>query len=122
MTKKRPPIPKGILDDLLVRCRHSCCICETFGVSVHHIDGNPENNEEDNLIPVCGTCAERAHIKYPAATRIHGISEDQLKLYKKNWIAKCASNIPSLTLEVHDIKETMLQIKGSIEKLQERQA
>jgi len=120
LAKKRPPIPKDVEDRLLVSCKHSCCICERWGVEIHHIDGNPSNNQEDNLIPLCGHCAGLAHVDFPPAARIHGISPDQLKLYKKNWIEKCASKTPSNVPELNAIKETLLEIKGSIDKLGER--
>lgn len=39
--------------------------CETCGArpatSRHHIDGNPENNERENLAFLCRSCHQRGH-------------------------------------------------------------
>jgi hypothetical protein len=91
-----------------------------MGVEIHHIDGHPENNEEDNLIPLCGYCAKLAHVKFPAETRIHGLSVSQLKLYKKTWIEKCSSKTPFSGPEWAILNETLLKIDGKIDKLAER--
>ena len=119
MVKKRPKISQDTVDRLLVSCKHSCCICEKFGVEIHHIDGNPSNNQEDNLIPLCGSCAKWVHVKFSSEARIHGYSPEQLKIYKLNWIKKC-KNALSVVAELKDLKETLSDIKGSIKKLQER--
>lgn len=116
----RPRIPKAIEDKLLVDCKHRCCICGDLWVEIHHIDGNPRNNQEDNLIPLCGQCAKLVHVNFPSAARIHGFSQDQLKLYKKNWIEKCSSITPSMFNELGNLKAEMLELKGVIKKLQER--
>lgn len=39
-----------------------CTICEsTRDIEVHHVDGNPVNNDLENLIPVCGNCHKDIH-------------------------------------------------------------
>lgn len=119
MAKKRPPIPKAVEDKLLVSCKHSCCLCERFGVEIHHIDGNPSNNQEDNLIPLCGHCAGLAHVDFPPAARIHGISPDHLKLYKKNWIEKCASIPANIFTDISLLKEALMEVKGEIKRIRE---
>ena len=115
----RPAIPKDIEDNLLVSCQHRCCICGEFGVQIHHIDGDPTNNDESNLIPLCGTCSQKVHITFPPAARTHGISEDQLKIYKKNWIEKCSARSPITTAEYNELRESILEIKGEIKKIAE---
>jgi len=120
LPKKRPRIPNKTEDELLVKCKHSCCMCERFGVEVHHIDGNPSNNREDNLIPLCSNCANLAHVNFPPAARIHGISPAQLRLYKKNWIEKCNSLKPTIAVDdIRELKQTLSEIKGEIRKLQQ---
>jgi hypothetical protein len=51
-------------------------------VSIHHADGNPRNNNEDNLIPLCGNCHDRASKKIGLSREI---TPKQLLTYKKNW-------------------------------------
>jgi hypothetical protein len=117
LPKKRPRIPKKTADELLVKCKHSCCMCEKFGVEIHHIDGNPSNNREDNLIPLCSNCANFAHVDFPSAARTHGISQDQLRLYKKNWIEKCNSFNPTVADDIREVKQALSEIRGEIRKL-----
>lgn len=39
-----------------------CKICEsTDEIEVHHVDGNPANNQIDNLVPVCKDCHHKIH-------------------------------------------------------------
>jgi hypothetical protein len=118
LAKKRVPIPQETVDELLVSCKHGCCICEHFGVEIHHIDGNPANNEAENLIPLCGNCAKWVHVPFPAEARIQGYTQEQLRLYKKNWIEKC-SNTSKIVNDIQDLKETISVLKGTVEKLQE---
>lgn len=113
---RRPRIPKAIEDALLVSCQHRCCICQNFGVQIHHIDGDPTNNREDNLIPLCGQCSQIVHISFPAASRTHGITKRQLGLYKKNWIERCSSLKPTTFIHAREFKESLFQVKGVVGK------
>lgn len=121
LPKKRVPIPKKTSDELLVKCKHSCCICEKFGVEIHHIDGNPSNNRENNLIPLCSNCANMAHVNFPPAARMHGISPAQLRLYKKNWIDKCNSSPLSATIvdDIREIKQSVSELRGELKQLRQ---
>jgi len=43
---------------MLIRCRRYCCVCGKWcgsKITIHHIDGN-DDNSEDNGIPVCFDC------------------------------------------------------------------
>lgn len=31
------------------------------GLDIHHRDGNPQNNHENNLVPVCSECHHKIH-------------------------------------------------------------
>jgi len=63
--KKRKPIPRDVKRRLLLYTRYECCLCDkkisgegerTF----HHINGNPDDNRMDNLVPLCPNCHARA--------------------------------------------------------------
>lgn len=44
---------------------HKCCVCgEEKIVAVHHYDGNHNNNEPSNLVPLCPTHHCYIHSKY----------------------------------------------------------
>lgn len=76
--KKRLSVPQKLKDKILVEFNHSCVCCGAPYHEVHHIDGDPSNNAEDNLIVLCPNCHQ---------VRVHGksikITPEQLRLYKK---------------------------------------
>lgn len=44
---------------------HKCCVCgEEKIVAVHHYDGNHNNNEPSNLVPLCPTHHQYIHSRY----------------------------------------------------------
>jgi hypothetical protein len=67
---------------------HRCCICHEprKHVQIHHIDGNPSNNEWENLAVLCVDC-------HSLVTGDQGFgkkySEREVKLYKSNWEQQC---------------------------------
>ena len=76
MKKKRTTIPKPRKDKILVKFNHQCVVCSESLHEVHHIDEDPSNHDEDNLIVLCPNCHQG---------KVHGksirITADQLKLY-----------------------------------------
>ena len=60
---------------------HKCCICgEEKIVAVHHYDGNHNNNEVDNLIPLCPTHHCYIHSKYKDEI------QDKFDEYRKKFL------------------------------------
>ena len=56
MPKERIAIPKKTQRKLLVECGHKCSVhlCdEKTALEFHHINGNPSDNRESNLIVLC---------------------------------------------------------------------
>jgi hypothetical protein len=53
MAKTRVSIPKEIKEKVLKEFSHRCAICGADDPQIHHIDEDPSNNEQDNLIPLC---------------------------------------------------------------------
>ncbi|MFC2162996.1 HNH endonuclease [Candidatus Altiarchaeota archaeon] len=65
---KRIPIPHK-KKQAIHRTYKGCPICGKRTImEIHHIDGNPSNNDDRNLIPLCPTCHSNT-----------GIPKDQLK-------------------------------------------
>ena len=55
----RVPIPEEIRAKLFLWCARHCCFCGklcTTNIEIHHIDGDPSNNDIDNLVPLCFDC------------------------------------------------------------------
>jgi hypothetical protein len=63
--KKRIPISSSTRQKILLYCRHECCLCDTkvSGArekNIHHINGNPSDNDIENLILLCPNCHVKA--------------------------------------------------------------
>lgn len=82
--KNRKKIPHEIEAEILYINDRTCCICKhsTKGAQIHHIDGNPDNNDPNNLAVVCTEHHDEIH-KSGGFTK--GISPTLLKKYKRNW-------------------------------------
>lgn len=72
---RRVRVPEEIRAKLFLWCARHCCFCGkacTTNMVIHHVDGNPANNDEDNLIPVCFDChgeLERYNPDHPVGTK-----------------------------------------------------
>ena len=80
----RIPTPKDVEADVLFKANHTCSICNdpSIGVQVAHIDDNPSNNNEANLIVLCVNHHDKAHLKSPISK---SYTKQELKKYKNNW-------------------------------------
>lgn len=56
MSKQRVSIPKAVSEAVLKEYRHKCAMCGRHTPQLHHIDQNPSNNNDQNLIPLCPNC------------------------------------------------------------------
>ncbi len=56
MAKKRIDIPKKTRECVMSEYSHRCAICGTDNPHLHHIDEDPSNNDQTNLIPLCPNC------------------------------------------------------------------
>ena len=87
--KLRLPVPDDQSARLLFANRHTCCICREprHEVQEHHIDGDPANNEWDNLAVVCLNCHGRVTGK-PGFGR--KFSQEEVLTFKRDWESQCA--------------------------------
>lgn len=52
--KPRAKIPAEIQRIVKIEARHSCIVCKTgISLELHHIDGNRENNDPENIACIC---------------------------------------------------------------------
>jgi hypothetical protein len=56
LTLSRKAIPKHIRESVLQEFNHRCAVCGKERPQVHHIDENPSNNDQFNLLPLCPNC------------------------------------------------------------------
>jgi hypothetical protein len=63
---------------------HRCCICREAGkdVHLHHIDGNPSNNDPNNLAVLCLDCHGRV-TRRPGMGRAY--TPGEVRKYKRSW-------------------------------------
>ena len=115
--KKRVKIPYKDADELLVLCKHLCCICERPLVKIHHIDEDPSNNDLNNLIPLCGRCHDLVIAKVDSARYY---TKRQLEMYRIRHIEKY-NNFPSPSIldEIKEIKEMVYEHDAYITKWSE---
>ena len=81
------------------------------------MDENPSNNDESNLIPLCGYHEDMAHMSPPAGAGVQGITQSQLQLYKEEWIARCNSVNPAVFNDFQDLKAKVVKLEGEIKKI-----
>lgn len=51
--KKRKKIPPAIESEVMFKSDLQCCICQGKGDHIHHVDGDPSNNDINNLALLC---------------------------------------------------------------------
>src|SRR6516225_8235054 len=63
-TKMRIPIPDNVAAEVLFRQNRTCCVCQEPGkrLQIHHIDDDPSNNNQSNLVGLCFTCHDDTQI------------------------------------------------------------
>lgn len=110
---------------ILVRNRHSCCICAKDGLGkeivIHHIDGNPNNNKPSNLAVLCLMHASMADAGLKRGKLGTGkkLKPDEVSLFKKMWEKKTEIEInsPRKYLPLRERKQLELMYKYEINKI-----
>lgn len=62
MAKIKTKIPEPIAAEVMFRAHLLCCVCKKKGDHIHHIDGDPANNDINNLAYLCFTDHNEATI------------------------------------------------------------
>lgn len=84
---KRDKIPDKTATLVLFENRHICCVCnQPKHVVIHHIDGNKNNNEINNLAVVCSECHSRITGNEGLGRKF---TESEVRMYKETWESKC---------------------------------
>ena len=81
-------------------------------LQVHHIDGNPQNNDLENLIPLCASC----HLQIEKEARLHApYDETQLELFENQSYMQQMNNMRQSALEKYGLG--LKQKKEQIDKV-----
>lgn len=90
----RKKIPPKVSSELLVANRHACCVCQSKGVQIHHIDEDPSNNLIENLAALCLPCHDQASMQIGLSKKLRA---EEIRIYKTEWESKCAVDIEALS-------------------------
>lgn len=100
----RREFSKSVVESVLIKCRRYCCVCGQWcgqKIEIHHID-SPDDNSENNAIPVCFNChAEIGHYnaKHPKGKKY---SVNELKKLRDLTYTKYSHNIPEIPKGISD--------------------
>lgn len=84
---KRIDLPPSQRSRLLIANRHACCVCGRGGVQIHHINGDPSDNADDNLAVLCLEHHDKSTAPAGLSAKLRG---EEIATYKRNWEAQCA--------------------------------
>jgi hypothetical protein len=87
MASARRRIPARVEEEILFLADHTCSICTTRykDVQVHHIDGDPSNNDLKNLVIVCLDC----HSRITGGRGLgRSYTRGEVRRYKRSWEAR----------------------------------
>src|SRR5262249_60639403 len=113
MPKRRTKVPDSVVARVMFASDLRCCVCYAKGHQLHHLDGDPNNHEYDNLAYLCLD-------HHDEATRTGGLScqlsSATIVTFRAEWDTK---------IEHRREAETALQPRGgklaiSRERIHER--
>ena len=96
---------RELFDFFCARCNKDCRNSKNADsvLQVHHIDENPENNNLENLIPLCASC----HLKIEKEARLHApYNTIQLELFENQ----------SYMQQMKKMRRSALEKYGSLRK------
>lgn len=125
----RNKIPSTVEAEVMFRSNRQCIVCDDhkLGDHIHHIDGNKNNNDFDNLALLCFYCHNDASItnnikkKLSAATiiKFRDYKYQEIASQRVNSLKKFNSQVEGLTTEdILEISKTA-QIIIELEKIKE---
>lgn len=68
--------------EVMLRSSNCCCICQTPFIQIHHIDGNHDNNDLDNLAPLCPNHHALAHSQ---SNILMNLTPERIKEIRNKW-------------------------------------
>lgn len=78
----RLTIPKKLRHKISYDSQYRCAVCQERGGHIHHIDEDPSNNSEENLILLCNTHHDEAHTHHKLS---QNLSQEALRDSKQKW-------------------------------------
>lgn len=110
----------------MVKNKRTCCICHDphKEIQIHHIDGNPENNAEENLSILCLHHHSQATAGLEKGKTGFGskLTPEEVRLYKKAWEAKVAGefNVEKKVIPLRKRKQLEILYEFEINKIKNK--
>ncbi len=97
--KKRVPIPADVSARVQFTSDRTCCVCRIAGkrIQIHHMDGDPSNNDPHNLAVLCTDCHDETQITGGFGRKLNS---DQILLYRDDWYQLVAQTRAQAAAEV----------------------
>jgi len=88
--KERSIVPPEASAAVLFQSDRTCCVCRERGkpIQIHHIDGNPANNDPENLAVVCFDCHNATQLKGGFGRKLDAV---QVRKYRDDWLQRVES-------------------------------
>jgi len=89
-SRRRTPVPPSTAARVQFDSDRTCCVCRTPGkpIQIHHLDGNPRNQDATNLAVLCLGCHDETQKKGGFGRHLQA---EQIILYRDNWYEIVAS-------------------------------
>jgi hypothetical protein len=84
LSNKRIRIPQPLQSRIYYKSANSCAVCRRYDLptQIHHIDQDPSNNVEGNLILLCTNCHDEAHTHHDLS---QNLTQEKLRYCKSEW-------------------------------------
>jgi len=107
--EKRAKVPSRMTDTVLFESDRTCCICNdpSRTVQIHHLDGDPNNNNFDNLAVLCLEHHNEATITSGMGRKL---TEGQIKKYRDHWYEVVRSLRSNLIVKIPSNEELHLAL------------
>lgn len=106
MAKSRIKIPKELEFKLLYKSARTCCVCKESDrpITIHHLDENPANNVESNLIVLCKICHDEVHTTHKLSKNL---TIEHLRDFKEKWEDEIEKKSSSSMLPKNNISQAI---------------
>ena len=81
---QRSSITPELAANVMFASDRTCCVCRLVKdkCQIHHVDGNPSNNEFENLAVICLHCHSQAH---STGAFVRDLTPELVHLYNSSW-------------------------------------
>lgn len=88
--RRRKPIDTELAAEILFTAHRTCCVCNEPGrpVQIHHINGDPADNDPSNLAVLCLDCHDKTQQRGGFGRQLDAA---QIRRYRDDWIERVAN-------------------------------